>query len=79
MSGIQAQVLILDDDADVAYAAQLLLRRRAGQVRTLSDPKQLAPALDRLFAGDWKQGRIPPLWDGGTGVRIVDELERLLG
>jgi len=44
-----------------------------------TDPKQLAPALDRLFAGDWKQGRIPPLWDGRTGQRIVAELERLLG
>ena len=44
-----------------------------------TDPACLAPALDRLFAGDWKQGRIPPLWDGRTGQRIVGHLERLLG
>ena len=44
-----------------------------------TDPACLAPALDRLFAGQWKQGRIPPLWDGRTGQRIVGHLERLLG
>lgn len=43
-----------------------------------TDPSKLRPALDRLFAGQWKQGRIPPLWDGRTGERIVAELERLL-
>jgi UDP-N-acetylglucosamine 2-epimerase (non-hydrolysing) len=43
-----------------------------------TDPETLAPALERLFAGQWKQGRIPPLWDGRTGERIVATLERLL-
>jgi UDP-N-acetylglucosamine 2-epimerase (non-hydrolysing) len=42
------------------------------------DPKALGPALDRLFAGDWKKGGIPPLWDGRTSERIVETLERLL-
>jgi FixJ family two-component response regulator len=31
---MSAYILILDDDADVATAAQLLLRRRYGQVAT---------------------------------------------
>jgi len=44
-----------------------------------TDPARLGPALDRLFDGHWKQGRIPPLWDGRTGQRIVGHLERLLG
>lgn len=44
-----------------------------------TDPAALAPALERLFAGDWKQGGIPPLWDGKTGERIVANLEKLLG
>jgi UDP-N-acetylglucosamine 2-epimerase (non-hydrolysing) len=44
-----------------------------------TDPAQLKPALDRLFAGGWKRGAIPALWDGRTGVRIVAILERLLG
>lgn len=44
-----------------------------------SDPAALRPALDRLFDGRWKHGTVPPLWDGRTGARIVDTLERLLG
>jgi len=43
-----------------------------------TDPANLKPALDRLFAGEWKQGGIPPLWDGKTGERIVAHLETLL-
>lgn len=43
-----------------------------------TDPTRLKPHLDRLFAGRWKRGAIPPLWDGHTGERIVAELERLL-
>ncbi|MEO7854834.1 MAG: UDP-N-acetylglucosamine 2-epimerase (non-hydrolyzing) [Rubrivivax sp.] len=44
-----------------------------------TDPAQLKPTLDKLFAGQWKRGSIPALWDGRTGVRIVEVLERLLG
>jgi UDP-N-acetylglucosamine 2-epimerase (non-hydrolysing) len=43
-----------------------------------TDPSVLAPAFEKLFAGQWKQGSIPPLWDGKTGERIVLHLERLL-
>ncbi len=43
-----------------------------------SDPSALAPALDLLFEGKWKSGRIPPLWDGQTAPRIVATLEQLL-
>jgi UDP-N-acetylglucosamine 2-epimerase (non-hydrolysing) len=43
-----------------------------------TDPAKLQPALDRLFAGQWKTGSIPEKWDGKTGERIVAELERLL-
>ena len=43
-----------------------------------TDPAALAPALDRLFAGQWKRGGIPEKWDGRTGERIVRELETLL-
>jgi len=43
-----------------------------------TDPAALAPALDRLFAGQWKRGGIPELWDGRTGERIVGVLARLL-
>ncbi len=40
-----------------------------------TDPAALGPALARIHAGTWKQGRIPPLWDGETGSRIVKILE----
>ena len=43
-----------------------------------TDPAALAPALDRLFAGQWKKGAVPPLWDGRTGERIVAHLMKLL-
>ncbi len=43
-----------------------------------TDPAKLQPALDRLFAGQWKRGGIPALWDGRTGERIVAVLERIL-
>jgi len=43
-----------------------------------ADPVALRLALDRLFAGEWKKGGIPELWDGHTGERIVAALERLL-
>jgi UDP-N-acetylglucosamine 2-epimerase (non-hydrolysing) len=43
-----------------------------------TDPDALQPFLDRLFAGEWKEGGIPEKWDGKTGERIVAELERIL-
>ena len=42
------------------------------------DPARLKPTLDRLFDGQWKKGGIPEKWDGHTGERIAEILERLL-
>jgi UDP-N-acetylglucosamine 2-epimerase (non-hydrolysing) len=39
-----------------------------------TDPKQLNPHLQKLFAGEWKKGKIPELWDGNAADRIVDKL-----
>jgi UDP-N-acetylglucosamine 2-epimerase (non-hydrolysing) len=36
-----------------------------------TDPKAIKPALDKLFAGSWKKGGIPALWDGKAAERIV--------
>ena len=44
-----------------------------------TDPANLKPALDRLFAGEWKKGGVPEKWDGETAERIVQVLEGLLG
>lgn len=43
-----------------------------------TDPAALKPALDRLFSGQWKKGSVPELWDGRTGERIAEILDRLL-
>lgn len=43
-----------------------------------TDPAKLGPALDRLFAGQWKQGRVPEMWDGKASERIVAALEMVL-
>lgn len=43
-----------------------------------TDPAALAPAFDRLFAGEWKRGAIPPLWDGRAAERIVAVLDMIL-
>ena len=42
-----------------------------------TDPKKIAPAMKALFAGEWKKGGIPELWDGKTAKRIVDTLVKL--
>jgi UDP-N-acetylglucosamine 2-epimerase (non-hydrolysing) len=42
-----------------------------------TDPKNLPPAFDRLFSGQWKKGAIPELWDGKAGKRIVTILDQL--
>ena len=42
-----------------------------------TNPDNIKPALDKLFAGQWKKGGIPPLWDGHTAERIVDVLLKL--
>lgn len=43
-----------------------------------TDPANLAPYMSRLFKGDWKQGKIPEMWDGHAAERIVATLAELL-
>jgi len=79
MTPSTASILILDDDADVACAAQMLLRRRHGRVATLGDPRgldaQLAEALPDLVLLDlnFTPGRI----DGAEGLAVLDRLRGL--
>ena len=42
-----------------------------------TDPEAIAPALKKLFAGEWKKGSIPELWDGKTAERIVEVLLKI--
>lgn len=42
-----------------------------------TDPAAVKPALDKLYAGEWKKGAIPELWDGHAAERIVEILANL--
>lgn len=42
-----------------------------------TNPDAIKPAMDKLFAGKWKKGGIPALWDGKAAVRIVNILKGL--
>ncbi len=39
-----------------------------------TNPQNIRPALEKLFAGNWKKGSIPEKWDGRNGERIVGDL-----
>ena len=77
----------ITEEATVLGVPCLTLRDTTERPETISvgtneligtDPAGLKPALDRLFAGQWKRGGIPEKWDGRTGERIVTVLENLL-
>jgi len=77
MPNSPATVLILDDDADIACAAQLLLRRRFGEIETLTNQAGL-PELLKTFHPDvvlldlnFTPGRI----DGSEGLVLLDILK----
>jgi DNA-binding NtrC family response regulator len=75
----RTRLLILDDDRDVACAAQMLLRRRHGAVATLDDPARLEALLADgvpdvvLLDLNFTPGRI----DGAEGLAVLDRLRTL--
>lgn len=42
-----------------------------------TNPRAIKPAMDKLFTGTWKKGKIPELWDGHTAERIVWHLLKM--
>jgi UDP-N-acetylglucosamine 2-epimerase (non-hydrolysing) len=44
-----------------------------------TDPKNIHPAMRKLFSGQWKKGAIPKLWDGKTAERIVNNIVEIFG
>jgi len=82
MADPTTHILILDDDADVAYAVQLLLRRQAGKVTILAHPRELARQLADGEAGlpdvvlldfNFTRGRT----DGTEGLQVLAQLQAL--
>ncbi len=39
-----------------------------------TDTQKIISNAQKILAGDWKKGEIPPLWDGKAGERIVEVL-----
>jgi UDP-N-acetylglucosamine 2-epimerase (non-hydrolysing) len=77
----------ITEEATVMKVPCMTLRNSTERPETISlgtneligtDPNKLFPALERLFAGEWKKGSIPEKWDGKTGERIVRTLEQIL-
>ncbi|MFC5479089.1 sigma-54-dependent transcriptional regulator [Massilia suwonensis] len=76
MDPTTARILILDDDADVAFAARMLLRRRHGEITVLHDPARLPAA---LAAGSFDVVLLdlnftPGRTDGTEGLAVLDLL-----
>ncbi|WP_295758499.1 sigma-54 dependent transcriptional regulator [Undibacterium sp.] len=75
----QAHLLIVEDDVDVACAAQLLLRRRFASVRVAHDMQQLDRELQQpqvdlvLLDFNFSPGRI----DGAEGLQVLQRLLNL--
>jgi UDP-N-acetylglucosamine 2-epimerase (non-hydrolysing) len=42
-----------------------------------TNPANVKPALDKLFAGEWPKGDVPELWDGFASERIVNIIKKL--
>ena len=40
------------------------------------DVERIIASSRKILAGEWKQGKVPPLWDGQAAKRIVDILAR---
>lgn len=42
-----------------------------------TNPDAIAPAMKKLFSGEWKSGSTPYLWDGNTSTRIIEIISNL--
>lgn len=76
----------ITEETTVMGVPCLTLRNNTERPETISvgtneligtNPDAIKPALDKLFAGNWKKGGIPELWDGKTSERIVNALCKL--
>jgi UDP-N-acetylglucosamine 2-epimerase (non-hydrolysing) len=76
----------ITEETTVMHVPCMTLRDNTERPETISmgtnelvgtDPKSIAPAMEKLFSGNWKTGAIPDKWDGHTAERIVDVLMTL--
>jgi UDP-N-acetylglucosamine 2-epimerase (non-hydrolysing) len=73
----------ITEEATVLHIPCLTLRNSTERPKTITlgtnelignDLNKLKLSLEKIIAGDWKQGNIPPYWDGKTSERIVERL-----
>lgn len=71
----------ITEEASVMNVPCLTLRDNTERPETIdfgtnelvgTNPKNLKPNLEKLFAGNWKQAQNIPFWDGKSADRIVD-------
>jgi UDP-N-acetylglucosamine 2-epimerase (non-hydrolysing) len=88
-----AQGIITDsggitEEATVLHVPCLTLRNSTERPETVTmgtneligdDLVRMATCIHQIKSGDWKQGNVPPLWDGKTAERIVDVLMKTYG
>ncbi|MDC0957660.1 UDP-N-acetylglucosamine 2-epimerase (non-hydrolyzing) [Flavobacteriaceae bacterium] len=76
----------ITEEASVMRVPCLTLRDNTERPETIelgtnvlvgTNPKNIRPYLERLFAGDWKKGSDIPLWDGHTAIRIIKAIINL--
>ncbi|WP_299119760.1 UDP-N-acetylglucosamine 2-epimerase (non-hydrolyzing) [uncultured Winogradskyella sp.] len=76
----------ITEEASIMRVPCLTLRDNTERPETITlgtnelvgtNPKNLKPFLDKLFAGKWKIGNYIPLWDGKTAERIVETLKKM--
>ena len=77
----------ITEEATVLDVPCLTLRESTERPETVSEgtnelvgtnPDDIKPILDRLFANNWKKGRVPELWDGKTSDRLIDIIEDII-
>ena len=73
----------ITEETTVMGVPCMTLRDNTGRPETITEgtneligtnPKAIKPAMEKLFSGNWKSGKIPYLWDGRTAERIVDTI-----
>nr|WP_321231911.1 UDP-N-acetylglucosamine 2-epimerase (non-hydrolyzing) [uncultured Psychroserpens sp.] len=77
----------ITEEASIMRVPCLTLRDNTERPETITlgtnelvgtNPQNLKPYLEILFANNWKKGNEIPLWDGQTATRIVESLKSTL-
>ncbi|OJW79380.1 MAG: UDP-N-acetylglucosamine 2-epimerase [Bacteroidetes bacterium 46-16] len=77
----------IQEETTVLHVPCITLRNNTERPETCSmgtneligtDPEAILPVMEKLFAGAWKKGNIPYMWDGKAADRIVSVLKNMV-